>query len=240
MRRGRAVILGFPLAVVRAERDQPDGFGPDVQVVFDEPLVVVEDFHGGRPFSGSVHDLDPVMFDQTFGKAETRVVVGLREEERRRGMERVGIAVGIFAVEIAVKDQPDTVHMCFGVEGVGDGLVRLSVVAVIFAPDPPVHAVQQRGRIAVIGGQRCPFREFGGLASEAGQEAVVVHQDPLDLADLLFGSLTRRESVFHGDRSGSSRRLPDHTDRPHHAGGTERNVRCADVSAREHQVLNVF
>ena len=152
--RGRAaVVLYLGFAMVGGEGHEANSLGGDIKIVLDEALVVVEYLDHGAPFAVFGLRLDLIVLDEALGETEGGVVVACRHKEDHRGMQTVGVAVGILAVKVAVEYKTDTADMGGLVKGISDRLVGLAVISVIVAPDAAVEAVEKRGAIAVICGE---------------------------------------------------------------------------------------
>ena len=171
MSRRASVVLAHGLAEVGRERTETDSLCGDIKIVLYETLMVVEYFDHGVPLSACILCLDLIMLDEALGEAEGGVIMACRHKEDHRGVQTVGVAVGILAVKVAVEYEAHARDVCGLVEGVCDRLVGLAVVAVVIAPDSAVDAVQERGAIAVVCGEGRLLCKLGGLSAEAGKEA---------------------------------------------------------------------
>ena len=235
-----AVVLYLRFAMVGGEGDEADCLCGDIKIVLDEALMVVEYLNYGVPLACFVLCFNLIVLNEALGEAEGGIIMACCHKEDHRGVQTVWVTVGIFAVKVAVEYQTNAADMSGLVECIGDSLVGLAVVAVIVAPDAAVKTVQKCGAISVISSEGCLFGKLGGLAAEAGKEAVVIHEDLLDLLDLLRADLTGSEIILCCNSCCSTYCLSDNADSAHYARAAEADVRCADVSAREHKVFNVL
>ena len=107
-------------------------------------------------------------------------------------MQSIGVAVGVFSVQVAVEYQTDTIYLLRRIKGISNCLVCLAEIAVVIAPNTAIQTVQQSGAITVIAGKGCLLCQFRRAAAQTGQEAIVLHECVLDFFDLLLCGLARQ------------------------------------------------
>lgn len=175
MRGRRAVILGLSFAVIGGKRDKAHRFCFDVQKMLYKASVIVGHFDRGRPIAVFVHKLDFIMLNKAFREAEGRIPIAFWEKQRGRGVQCVGVSVGIFAVKVAVEDEPNAAYARWRIKSIGDRLIRLSEIAVVVSENAAVDTVQKRAGIAVIRTQYGALRKLRYLPLKARKKTVVVH-----------------------------------------------------------------
>jgi len=147
----------------------------DIQHMLDEAQVIVGYFYRHSADSRFILYLNSVVLDQTAGKAEGRAIVIEWEEQDGGMVQAIRVSVGVFPIQIAVKDQANTLYMRRTVKGIGDRLVCLPEIAVVVAPYAAVDPVQKSGTIPVLAGKDGALRQRGHGAMQTGQEAIVLH-----------------------------------------------------------------
>ena len=83
MRGGGAVILGFPLAVIGADWNQTDSFCCHIDLVLYKATVIIGDVDDRIPAAGCIHNLNPVMLDQTLRETEGGIMIAFRVKQSR-------------------------------------------------------------------------------------------------------------------------------------------------------------
>ena len=92
---------------VGLERDQTDRGGVAGDVCADETLIVRIGLVNGLPRAVVLPRFDAERLQHAFREAHARIIVVETAEERDRDIQKVGIALDVFAVEVAVDDETE-------------------------------------------------------------------------------------------------------------------------------------
>ena len=237
-----SATVGIPERIreIRCHGNEADGCGVNVDILTDHALMVAVGLVNGVPVAVVVKSLDTEGLEHAAGESEGGEVIVAATVERCGNVEHVGVAVGEFAVKVAVDYETEGGDVGLFVKGICDGAVAHAKIAVVVAPDLALHAVVQHRRIAPVCAQLSRERKGRDGALEAGQEAVVFKQTRLDLADAFLANFTRQHAMLNSVSGGSTDGLSHNAAGAHNTGCAECNVGAAYVASCEHKVVNVL
>ena len=93
--------------IVSMHGNETDGGGVNVDIFAYHTLMVAVGFVNRLPFAVIVKCFDSEGFEHTAREAEGGVIIVGAAEKRCRDVEHQGVALGVFAVKVAVNDKAE-------------------------------------------------------------------------------------------------------------------------------------